>query len=89
MRLLNPYGPKKKGVDLIGAANQMKTWVRGALALSEDSVVTISEVNCRDPGCPDVETAILVMIPGLPTRMIRIARPLAEAQFADLMAAME
>jgi len=88
VRLLNPYGPKKSA-DLIGAANQMKTWVREALALSEDSVVTISEVNCRDPGCPDVETAILVMIPGLPTRMIRIARPLAEAQFADLMAAME
>jgi hypothetical protein len=65
MRLLNRYGPNTKGADLIGAANQMKAWVRDALALSEDSVA-VSEVNCRDPGCPDVETAILVMVPGLP-----------------------
>jgi hypothetical protein len=80
---------KKRSEDLKGVADRIKIWTREALSLSDDAAVTVSEINCRDPGCPGVETVILVMIPKLPTRMIRIACPLAEVRLADLKAALE
>ena len=80
---------QKHGEDLRSAADRIKTWTREALSLSDDTAVTVSEINCRDPGCPGVETVILVMIPGLPTRIIRIACPLGEVRLADLEATLK
>lgn len=88
MSLLNPLIPKR-GADLKDAADRIKIWAREALSLSDDDAVTVSEINCRDPGCADVETAILVMRAGAPTRMIRIACPLAEVCRADFEAALQ
>jgi len=77
---------QKRSEDLKGAADRIKIWTREALSLSDDAAVKVSEINCRDRACPGVETVILVMIPELPTRMIRIACPLAEVRLADLEA---
>ena len=57
---------QKRSEDLKGAADRIKIWTREALSLSDDAAVTVSEINCRDPACPGVETVILVMIPELP-----------------------
>ncbi|HUI20070.1 MAG TPA: hypothetical protein VLZ74_03395 [Methylocella sp.] len=88
MSLLNPFNPIR-GADLKDAADRIKIWARAALSLSDDDAVTVSEINCRDPSCPGVETAILVMRANAPTRMIRIARPLAEVRRADLETALD
>lgn len=85
MSLRNPYARKRE--DLTDTARRIKTWVREALTLSNETAVTVSEINCRDPACPGVETAILVMIPHQPTRMIRIASPMTEVQPADIKTA--
>jgi hypothetical protein len=79
----------KGGADLKGAADRIKIWAREALSLSDDDAVTVSEINCRYPGCPGVETAILVMRAGAPTRMFRIACRLAEVRRADLETALD
>jgi hypothetical protein len=79
----------KPGADMKAAADRVKTWTRVALSLSEETAVTVSEINCRNPKCPGVETVILVMAPGAKTRMIRIARPLLDVNLADLDAALE
>ena len=47
---------------------EAKRLVREALALSDDDAVTISEITCPDPDCPVLETIILVMRTGEPTR---------------------
>jgi len=88
MSLRYPF-VEKRSEDLKAAADRIKMWVREALSLSDEVAVTVSEINCRDPGCPGVETAILVMVPDLPTRMIRIACPLAEVRLADLEAVLK
>ncbi len=85
MSLRYPFIQKRRE-DLKGAADRIKIWTREALSLSDDAAVTVSEINCRDRACPGVETVILVMIPELPTRMIRIACSLAEVRLADLEA---
>ncbi len=38
----------------------IKRWTRDYLGLVEDDVVIVNELNCRDPGCPVVETAVVV-----------------------------
>jgi hypothetical protein len=54
--------------------------VRAALGLSVEAVVTISQLTCREPGCPPVET-VIVVLPSDRTEAARrwtIHRPLAE-----------
>lgn len=43
------------------ATEQLKSWVRAALHLSEHVTVSVSEIECGDPKCPGgIETAVLV-----------------------------
>lgn len=53
------------------SADRVKGWVRNALGLGEDDAVTVSEIACTDPACPGIETVILVMKPGEPTRAFK------------------
>jgi hypothetical protein len=45
-------------------SDRIKGWVRTMLALSDETIVTVSEIACTDPACPGLETVILVMRPG-------------------------
>lgn len=40
---------------------QIKTWVYEALNLPTDTPISISQLQCHEPGCPPVETVIAVM----------------------------
>ncbi len=40
---------------------QLKTWVYEALDLPTDVPVSISQLQCHEPGCPPIETVIAVM----------------------------
>lgn len=78
-----------RNVDLKESSDRVKSWVRQSLSLPCDAVVTVSEINCRDVRCPGVETAILVMAAGEPTRLFKIPLPLHDVQLGDLEAALQ
>ena len=42
----------------------MKEWVRAVLDLSPSTTVVVSELACREEGCPPVETVIGVLDDG-------------------------
>lgn len=46
-----------------GAARKraIKAWVTEALALPEDATVMVTELACKEPGCPPIETVIAVL----------------------------
>ena len=52
-------------------AARVKDWVRDELALGGDDTVTVNQIACTDPACPGLETVILVMRPGEPTRAFK------------------
>jgi hypothetical protein len=54
--------PEAPGVQT-GAARkrEIKAWVIEALALSEDTTVMVTELACKEPGCPPIETVIAVL----------------------------
>jgi hypothetical protein len=57
-------------------AAQIADLVRARLGLSGDTAVTVSQLRCREPGCPPVETVVAVLT--RPPRRWTLHRPLAE-----------
>jgi len=60
------------------ATRQIKRWVEGALALGDDDVVTVSTLNCADPGCPGLETAVAVHFATRKRSPVRFLVPASE-----------
>lgn len=54
----------------------------------EDCAVTVSEIACPDPGCPDCETIILAMPTGGGTKAYKIRKPLALVTEQDVREAL-
>lgn len=42
-------------------ADRIKSWARATWALSEDTTVMVTELECREPGCPPIETVIVLL----------------------------
>ena len=63
-------------------------WTRAAAGLGADGVVKVNEIVCADPACPGMETILLLMPPGHPTRAVKIAKPMATVTEGDVILAL-
>ncbi len=70
--------PDREGVE------RVKEMARAALQASPDTAFAVNEIACNDPGCPGIETVILVMEPGKKTRALKIQKPLDEVTEQDI-----
>ncbi|WP_051556188.1 hypothetical protein [Nitratireductor aquibiodomus] len=77
----NPLAPRRA---LPQKTRQIKGWVRELYDLSDDAVVAVSEIACRDEGCPDVETVIGIMRPGQKIVSLRVHKALGDVVREDL-----
>lgn len=57
------------------SAAALKVRLAARLALAPGDALSVQEVACPDPGCPDRETIVLVMRAGERTRALRLAAP--------------
>lgn len=55
------------------AIQRLKTWAYEALDLSTDVPISISQLQCHEPGCPPIETVIAVMTQPTQTYKIHAA----------------
>jgi len=55
------------------AIQQLKGWVYESLALSAEVPISISQLQCHEPGCPPIETVIAVMTQPTQTYKIHAA----------------
>lgn len=78
---VNPLA--RNGSSVINSARAIKTWVRTLLALSDDAVVSVSELACHVPGCPPKETVILVM-QGRETVQASVHKPMKDMTEHDV-----
>jgi hypothetical protein len=67
-------------------AARLKRELSTALGLSEGDALAVNEIACADPGCPDMETIVLVMRVGAPTRALRLRRPMDAVDANDIAA---
>lgn len=66
---------------------RLKAEFAAALDLGPGDALVVNEIACADPGCPDIETVVLVMRAGEPTRAIRVRRPMETVSVADFLEA--
>lgn len=70
------------------AVERVKEIARTVLRASAETAFAVNEIACNDPGCPGLETVILVMEPGQKTRAIKVQKPLEEVAEHDILAAL-
>ena len=61
--------------------DQIRIWVRQALEFPSRTPVTIKEVPCVKPGCPPIETAVMVFLEAEPPRFYKIQKTINEVTF--------
>lgn len=64
---------RARSAGLAQATARAKALIGPALGLGEADALSVNEIACPDPGCPDVETVVLVMRVGEPTRALRLS----------------
>lgn len=75
---------RARSAERSALAAALKRDVAAALGLGPEDAVTVNEIACPDPGCPDLETIVLIMRAGEPTRALRIRRTMDAVTPADL-----
>ncbi|SDN15529.1 hypothetical protein SAMN05216360_10682 [Methylobacterium phyllostachyos] len=75
---------RTRSAERAETAARLKQALRAALDLDEADTLAVNEMACADPGCPDMETIVLVMRVGAPTRALRIRRPMEAVDAADI-----
>ena len=61
---------------------QVKTWIAEIFNLDEQVTVSLNQLTCHEPGCPPIETAIVVM--EKPPKQYKIHKSIAEIQQSDI-----
>ena len=84
------FGPKK--TVNTSDADKIKAWAASALegcaSFEEDVTLMVAELECREPGCPPVETVVSLLDKANPQK-IKITKAMSEVQQADVVSAME
>ncbi len=66
------------------AVRELKEHARTAINADDETIVTISERDCGDPGCGGGRTIVLIMHPRRPTEAVGIDKPLEQITQTDL-----
>ena len=74
--------PKKPAVSN-EQLQQVKDWLCEILQIDRRTVISLSQLQCQDVGCPPIQTAIAVMT--TPHRVIRIHKAIPDITYADIV----
>ena len=64
---------------------QVKDWLYEVLQIDRHTIISMSQLQCNDPNCPPLQTAIAVMT--IPHRVIRIHKAIPDITLADVVQA--
>jgi hypothetical protein len=81
----NPFSRKPK-TGYREAIDRIKQVARTTLRLPEAVGVSVSELACRETGCPDIETVVAIFLAGERPRVFRFHKAIIEIDDADLLA---
>lgn len=61
---------------------QVKEWIYQAFQLDEEVSISLSQLQCTEPGCPPIETVINLMTN--PVQQYKIHKSIAEIDYSDI-----
>lgn len=73
----------KRGIP-VDQADCIKAWTRAVFHLNDETTVMVTELECREPGCPPVETVIAVLKGPGDTQQYKIHKTATEIGLADI-----
>lgn len=62
---------------------QLKAWVYDCLKLDPEVSLSVSQLQCREPDCPPIETVITVL--SQPAQHYKIHKALDDIELADVI----
>lgn len=68
----------------VDRADQIKAWARGVFHLNDETTVMVTELECREPGCPPIETVIALLKGPGETQQYKIHKTASEVGLSDL-----
>jgi G3E family GTPase len=80
---VDPFGRNSEETSSF-TVDQIRYWTRQNLGFPPDAPVVIKEVPCVKPGCPPIETALMVFLKGEPPRLYKIQKAINETTFDDV-----
>ena len=57
-------------------------WITEILNLDEKIAISLNQLTCREPGCPPIETAIVIV--EQPPKQYKIHKAIADIQQSDI-----
>lgn len=70
----------------MGQADRIKAWAQDVFHLNDETTVMVTELECREPGCPPIETVIAVLKGPGNTQQYKIHKPAGEISLSDVEA---
>ena len=64
--------------------DRLKRWVGALMGLADSDTIMLAELDCRDPGCVDLETVITVIRSDRRRFLLRFPGPMADVTEADV-----
>lgn len=83
--MFNDLFRQKRSIDP-QLLQQVKTWVHDVLQIEDDTSLMVTELRCREAGCPPIETVIALLKPEHPTHQYKIHKSVADIGIADIIA---
>jgi len=68
----------------VDRADQIKAWTRAVFHLNDETTVMVTELECREPGCPPIETVIALLKGPGDTQQYKIHKTASEVGLSDL-----
>jgi nitrate reductase delta subunit len=66
------------------ALEKVRAWTRRRFKLPVEAAILVSEVACRIPGCPPLETVVAFWTVGEQRHQFKLYKPLVEVTYDDI-----
>jgi hypothetical protein len=84
--MINLFAPQKPPVTA-EQSQQIKDWLYEILQVDRATIISLSQLQCSEPNCPPIQTAIAIML--TPPLIIRIHKVTADINYTDVCIAID
>ena len=77
-------GQAKPDPSFLAALEAIQGWTRRRFKLAPDAAVLVSEMACRLPGCPPLETVVAFWTEDEKRHQFKLYKPVAEVTYDDI-----
>ena len=75
------FNRKTQNIEKI---RNLKLLISNKYKLSDNTIISIAELNCHEPDCPPIETVITVRYEDGSMKNWRVAKPISEVEETDI-----